>query len=84
MTNPFALIIEDDENLGIIFAKSLQSANYATEIVKDGQIAMDRLAEISPDVIVLDIHLPQVQGTEILNHIRATPIWLIFVSLLQL
>ncbi len=59
--------------MGIIFAKSLQSVNYDTEIVQDGQIAMARLAEVAPAIVILDMHLPHVLGTDILKHIRATP-----------
>ncbi len=71
MSSAFALIIEDDYDAAIIFAKSLEAAAFETEIVRDGQEALDRLAEVVPDVVVLDLHLPHVAGRDILNHIRA-------------
>ena len=69
--NFLAFIIEDDPKLAAIFAIALQRANYETEIIPDGQIATRRLAISSPDVIILDLHLPYVSGLDILKQIRA-------------
>jgi len=71
MTNPFALIIEDDWKLAIICAQALRLAQFETEIVQDGNAALDRLAATTPAVVVLDLHLPHVSGREILRQIRA-------------
>jgi two-component system response regulator MprA len=71
MNTPFALIIEDDPKLAFIFAEALQMAEFETEIVQDGQAALDRLAATTPAVVVLDLHLPQLSGSDILAHIRA-------------
>jgi DNA-binding response OmpR family regulator len=69
--NFLAFIIEDDPKLAAIFAIALQQANYETEIIPDGQIATQRLAITSPDVVILDLHLPYVSGVDILKQIRA-------------
>jgi CheY-like chemotaxis protein len=71
MTAYLALVVEDDENLAEIFSLSLQAAGYNTEISTDGQQALARLAEIVPDLIVLDLNLPHVSGREILRAIRS-------------
>jgi two-component system OmpR family response regulator len=71
MTPPLALIIEDDPQLGNIFTLALQTAGYATEHIADGDIAQTRLAEVVPVLIVLDLHLPQVSGRDLLQQIRA-------------
>jgi two-component system, OmpR family, response regulator ResD len=68
---PFSLIVEDDEDLSVIFAEALKSAGFETEMVRNGRVAMGRLAEISPDVVILDLHLPEVAGTTILAYIRS-------------
>lgn len=68
---PSALIIEDDAKISTIFAEALKTVEYETEIIQDGQIALDRLAEMTPDVVVLDLHLPHVSGPNILRQIRA-------------
>jgi DNA-binding response OmpR family regulator len=71
MSNPFALIIEDDFDASFIFAQSLQAAGFETEIIRSGDLALARLAVTTPDVVVLDLHLPHAAGTDILNQIRA-------------
>lgn len=73
MNNHTALIIEDDEFLSEIFSKALEAANFEIEIIRDGQAALNRLTDVTPDVVVLDLHLPHVSGQEILHHIRLTP-----------
>ncbi len=70
MNQPLALIVEDEKDLSDIFAEALQHANFVTEVAQDGQIAVNRLREIVPDLVLLDLHLPHVAGTEILKIIR--------------
>lgn len=67
---PVALIIEDDEDLSFIFSEALRASGFQVETVLDGQVARDRLKEFRPNVIVLDLHLPHVAGTELLKDIR--------------
>jgi two-component system alkaline phosphatase synthesis response regulator PhoP len=71
MSNPLALIIEDDENLADIFSLALRRAQFEVEIVGEGKTALARLAETVPAVVVLDLHLPHVPGETILEQIRA-------------
>ncbi|GAB4269090.1 MAG: hypothetical protein Kow0080_12420 [Candidatus Promineifilaceae bacterium] len=71
MSNPLALVIEDDEDLAIIFREALATADFDTEIISDGKDALTRLTEVIPDLIVLDMHLPHVNGEDILRTIRA-------------
>ncbi len=57
----------------MIFAEALKTVEYDTEIIQDGQLALDRLAETTPAVVVLDLHLPHVSGPDILHQIRTDP-----------
>ena len=65
-----ALIIEDDVDQSMIFAGALEAAGFETEIIRDGQAGLDRLRSTLPRVVVLDLHLPYVSGSEILDAIR--------------
>ena len=67
MTIPLVLIVEDDAKLSEIFSLTLQATGYQTERVTDGAVALTRLAEIVPDLLVLDLHLPNVAGPDILQ-----------------
>ena len=71
MSNLFALIIEDDNDLAIIFAMALQEAGFETQIVRAGDTALMWLSSSTPDIVVLDLHLPRVSGDTILKEIRA-------------
>jgi len=73
MKNPLTLIVEDDVKLSQIFSKSLQAANFDTQLAHDGKKALESLEKLTPQVVLLDLHLPQVSGEQILNHIRAEP-----------
>ena len=71
MTKPLAFIIEDHEMLSTLFEEALAEAGYETEIALDGQIAAMRLQEITPFLILLDLHLPHVSGEDLLKQIHA-------------
>jgi two-component system phosphate regulon response regulator PhoB len=67
---PLALIIEDDPEQAAVFTQALQMAEFETEVIQDGQAALDRLAIIVPALVVLDWQLPYVSGDGILRRIR--------------
>ena len=67
----FALIIEDDKDLGTIFAEAIKAAGYDTETIADGGQASLRLMQVTPSLVILDLHLPHVSGKELLQQIRA-------------
>ena len=58
MQNPLALVIEDDVPHANLFSEALQKAGFEIETIRDGQVALTRLAEITPMLVVLDLHLP--------------------------
>jgi DNA-binding response OmpR family regulator len=72
MTTPLVFIVEDDKKLSEIFSLTLQAAGLQTEQAADGATAMTRLADITPDLIILDLHLPNVAGPDILRYIRSS------------
>ena len=71
MSNQLALIIEDSQTQALIMAEALRAAGFQTEVISTGDAAIERLAAVVPDIVVLDLHLPGVSGTDILRHIRA-------------
>ena len=65
-----ALIIEDDEDLASIFAEALRGVGFDVELVADGRIAQERLANGEPPfLILLDMHLPHISGADLLTNI---------------
>jgi DNA-binding response OmpR family regulator len=71
MSDLFALIVEDETDLAIIFSKALQEAGFETQIVRAGDTALMWLSSTAPQIVVLDLHLPRVSGKEVLEQIRA-------------
>jgi DNA-binding response OmpR family regulator len=71
MSNPVALVIEDDRDLATLFAIALRMAGVETEIFYAGDTALARLAVLVPDLVVLDLHIPRTAGKDILRQIRA-------------
>jgi CheY-like chemotaxis protein len=70
MSDDLALVIEDHEDISALFCMVLQEAGFRTEIIGSGSEAVTRLADVVPDVVILDLHLPGVQGDQILHQIR--------------
>jgi CheY-like chemotaxis protein len=70
MSKPLALIIEDDPEIANIISISLRD-QFETESITDGGAALARLAEVIPSLIVLDLHLPMLSGTDIFRQIRS-------------
>jgi two-component system cell cycle response regulator DivK len=71
MDKPFALLIEDDRDVSALFRHVLDMAGYASESILDGKEAMDRLPTLNPDIVLLDLQLPNMSGIEILKRMRA-------------
>jgi len=70
---PSALIIEDDRDIVALFRHVLDLAGYRTEIVLHGRVAVEHLARSRPDIVLLDLGLPGVSGSEILVMMREDP-----------
>lgn len=66
-----ALIIEDDATLADFFSEALHAVNIDSEIVHDGQVALERLAKVTPSIILLDLHLPNISGMKIVEQVRS-------------
>lgn len=65
------LIIEDSESLGLGLRTSFEFEGYNVHWVADGEAALEWLQEHAPDLIILDLMLPKVNGFEVLRRFRA-------------
>ncbi|MBK8902265.1 MAG: response regulator transcription factor [Anaerolineaceae bacterium] len=70
MNEPVALIVEDDAKLADIFSSAVNAAGFVTVVAENGRIALDLLQNQTPVLIVLDLHLPGVSGSEVLTFIK--------------
>ena len=67
MKNKTLLIVEDDRFIGEMYVRSLQKAGYSVDWVIDGNDALATIKGKPYEIILLDIMLPGVRGTEIIN-----------------
>jgi two-component system, OmpR family, response regulator len=66
------LVVEDDPHIREIIRFALEKAGLKAIIARDGEEAMSRFAEAAPDLVVLDIGLPEIDGLEVCRRIRKT------------
>jgi len=65
------LLIDDDAELAAMLAQFLRNEGLDIRIAGDGQTAMGQLAEVDPDLVILDVMLPGRSGFDLLRDIRA-------------
>ncbi len=68
---PIALVIEDNRDQNLVFTMALNKAGFSTESIYNGTDAQQRLKEVVPQIVILDLHLPDIDGNIILGQIRS-------------
>jgi len=68
----FILVVDDEPHIVRTLTINLRARDYDVESAGDGRSALQILAERTPDVIVLDLGLPDMQGVDVLRRIRET------------
>ena len=64
------LIVDDDENICEVIKMYVESAGYDTKCCYDGREAQNKFLEYKPDLVILDIMLPHLDGVDVLKWIR--------------
>jgi DNA-binding response OmpR family regulator len=70
--NPIKLlIVDDEEEFTATLAERLALRQYDTRVASDGKVALSKIEEERPDIVLLDLHIPGMSGLEILTRIKA-------------
>src|SRR4028118_445817 len=69
MTSTIALV-DDDRNILTSLSVALQSEGFVTRLYTDGETALKALTENKPDLAVLDVKMPRMDGMELLRRLR--------------
>jgi len=67
------LLVEDEEPLRGVLRELLEREGFTVVEASDGVQALDEVDRSAPDVVVLDLNLPRLDGYGVLNHLRARP-----------
>ena len=70
MAMPQGLIIEDNPDAQILFADILELCGVAHDIIGNGEQAIAFLSDHTPDILLVDMHLPGANGVQIVKSIR--------------
>lgn len=67
------LFVEDEPVAQTVYCNRLKREGFETFFAEDGEVALNFLSRERPDLVILDLMLPKVNGTEVLKHIRSEP-----------
>ena len=67
---PRVLVVEDDADIADVLQRSLRLEGYEVRIAPDGQAALDEAHAFLPDVVILDLGLPRVDGIDVARALR--------------
>ncbi|MBI5393278.1 response regulator [Candidatus Woesearchaeota archaeon] len=74
MSHPTILIVDDELNVINLIKLSLQGNNYNLIDATSGKIALEKVKEYSPDIIILDLMMPEMNGFEVCKKIKENPL----------
>ncbi|MBA3841300.1 MAG: response regulator transcription factor [Actinobacteria bacterium] len=81
MTIPSVLVVDDDAPIRRMLRRTLEAAGYAVELAADGGAGLTAVERASPDLIVLDVGMPGLDGLAVCRRVRerglATPVLLL-------
>jgi two-component system cell cycle response regulator DivK len=69
---PTVLVVDDDADSRLIYSEYLRAHGWLAFTAADGRIALDKIEELRPDVIVLDLSMPRVDGWTVLTRLRGS------------
>ena len=70
MNKPFILVVEDDAAIKNLIATTLETQNYRFHTAQTGAQAVMEAVSQNPDILLLDLGLPDIDGVEIIKKIR--------------
>jgi DNA-binding response OmpR family regulator len=69
--DPRVLVVEDDDDIAQVLQRSLRMEGYEVRIAGDGEAALDEATTFNPDLVILDLGLPKLDGIDVAKRLRA-------------
>ncbi|NDJ75642.1 MAG: response regulator [Chloroflexi bacterium] len=73
MSEPMVLIVDDEPGLLRLFSGLVERLNCRILQARNGSIAMDLLDQETPDLLILDLAMPEISGFDVLQYVRSIP-----------
>lgn len=73
MNNKKILLVEDDETLANVYKARLEIEGFEVRHVDNGEDALSSAVEFKPNLILLDVMMPKINGFDVLDILRNTP-----------
>ena len=70
---PHILVVDDDPSIRTVFQLALESEGYNVAVAEHGKAALDRISERAPQVILLDIRMPVMDGRTFADEYHSQP-----------
>jgi diguanylate cyclase (GGDEF)-like protein len=67
------LVVDDDPDIARFVEVNLRSAGYEVSVAGDGEEALDKAAGLRPDLVLLDVMMPRIDGFEVAQRLRKNP-----------
>ena len=67
------LLVEDDETLASVYKQRLELEGFDVQHVNNGEDALDTAVKFQPELILLDVMMPKLNGFDVLDILRNTP-----------
>jgi len=64
------LVVDDEETIGEVVGRYLERAGYSTRVARDGRAALAAVEDERPDLVVLDLMMPGIDGLEVMRRLR--------------
>jgi DNA-binding response OmpR family regulator len=76
-------LVDDDKAIIDNLAPILERGGFAIAVAANGEAALDQIAQLAPDLVVLDVLMPRMNGREVLRHLRREGDWTPVILLTQ-
>lgn len=70
MRQPTILVVDDDAQIRTFVARQLKNEDFHVELARTGEEALERAADVLPDMVILDLSMPVMDGIEALKRLR--------------
>lgn len=70
MENKHLLIVDDEEGIRLLYQEEFEEEGYTVSVARNGDEALEKFNQTPPDLVILDINMPGMNGIEVLRRMK--------------